>query len=87
MSAPLASMSRSEQHPQASIVTPTAAGFDGAVRWAWTDGDGDPLAAWIEYRRAPDALWQPLSIDIDDDRLIAAPDCGLGLLARDLAIG
>ena len=69
----LASRSRSESAPQATIVTPTAAGHDGVVRWTWSDDDGDPLVARVEYRPAPDALWLPLSIDVDDDRLVVDP--------------
>jgi hypothetical protein len=69
----LASRQRSDHAPGVGIVTPTSAGFDGAIRWDWSDGDGDALVAWVDYRNAPDAPWQPLGIDLDDDRLIVDP--------------
>lgn len=69
----LASRARSDHAPTAAVATPTSAGYDGVIRWSWSDPDGDPLLAWIEYRNAPDVAWQPLSIDVDDDRLGVDP--------------
>jgi hypothetical protein len=69
----LASRARSDNAPTVGVETPTVAGYDGTIRWSWSDDDGDPLMAWIEYRNTPDGPWQPLSIDVDDDRLVVDP--------------
>jgi len=64
----LASRSRSDSRPEVSIGEPTtASGFDGDVRWTWSDDDGDDLRAIVEYRHAPDAPWQTLALDYVDD--------------------
>ncbi|MCU0274610.1 MAG: PKD domain-containing protein, partial [Acidimicrobiales bacterium] len=70
----LAERARSVSAPAVSVIAPTAAGFTGVVRWAWDDVDGDPLRALLEYRRAADAPWLPLAVDVVDNVLSVDPE-------------
>ncbi|GAB4311461.1 MAG: hypothetical protein Kow0059_01510 [Candidatus Sumerlaeia bacterium] len=79
----LAYLTRSEQAPTVTVLSPTTAGFDGeprqpVIRWSATDGDSSDLRALVQYRlndgRTSDTKsWRTLGVDVAGNELPVFP--------------